>query len=174
MRLVMAVSRDGYLCRGPQDDMRWTGPLDKFVFKLLTMSDDQPIAVGRTTATQLPSLPLRRVAVITRDPSGTIERHPGLFARPGWEAMRLSLLAMLWPDAWLIGGPCLAEEALASGLIDRAFICHVPVDVGPGPGHARLDALRHLMPEGGPDAMLDVKGISVHVHMGRNSPWPVR
>lgn len=39
MRLLLAVSADGYLALGPEDDMKWTGPIDKAVFRLLTLSD---------------------------------------------------------------------------------------------------------------------------------------
>ena len=29
MKLLMAMSKDGYLAKGPEDDMKWTGSVDK-------------------------------------------------------------------------------------------------------------------------------------------------
>lgn len=56
MNLLLAVSKDGFLCKGPDDDMKWTGPLDKFAFKLLTMSSDQPLLAGSTTYNMMTKL----------------------------------------------------------------------------------------------------------------------
>lgn len=125
MKLILAVSRDGFLASGPDDNMRWTGPADKYAFRLLTLSDGQPLLAGRTTAASLPLLPGRRVISLSR--SG-----------PSLEAA-----AIRFPEAWLIGGPTVAEEALRLGLVNRVFLHHVQHVLG---GGLPVAPLRKLMP----------------------------
>lgn len=36
LKLIMAVSADGFVSNGPDDHMDWTGPDDKKAFRLLT------------------------------------------------------------------------------------------------------------------------------------------
>ena len=91
MRLLMAVSADGFLARGPDDDMSWTGQTDKKLFRLLTLVDPLLLA-GATTAKLLPKLPGRTVVPLSR--------------------RGLALSDMQSVDGWLIGGPTVAQEAL--------------------------------------------------------------
>jgi dihydrofolate reductase len=120
MKLILAVSSDGYLARGPTDDMAWTGRIDKFTFKLLTLSDGCELLAGSTTHRQLPSLPGRPVRRITRKIN---------------EGVSLKEAYRRFPDAWLLGGPTVALEALKRGMVDRAFICRVPYDMCTGDAH---------------------------------------
>lgn len=105
LRLVMAVSRDGYLSRCKGDTMEWLGPTDKAVFRILT-GVGGVCGVGSGTAPHMPNeLPGRALVVLSR--SGTTlgdfaERHPG---------------------AWLLGGPTLAAAALEQDLLDEVHLC---------------------------------------------------
>ncbi|WID42031.1 dihydrofolate reductase [Pseudomonas phage ZQG1] len=110
MNLLLAVSKDGFLCKGPDDDMKWTGPLDKFAFKLLTMSSDQPLLAGSTTYNMMPKLPGRSLYRLSQKGEGGLTLEEAHF---------------YYPHAWVIGGPTVAEQALKKGLIDRVFLCSV-------------------------------------------------
>lgn len=109
MKLLLASSADGYLCRDALDDMKWTGKLDKAIFKLLTLSGE-PLLAGTTTFNQMPQLQGRDLIQVSR---GTGENT-------------LENLAQQFPNAWVIGGPTLARAALEKGLIDTAYISVVP------------------------------------------------
>lgn len=130
MRLLLASSADGYLARGPEDDMTWTGRVDKALFRLLTLSGGtgapDTVLVGSRTFDQMPKLPGRDMVRLSND---------GL---PG--SMTLEQAAAHHPRAWLIGGPTVAIEALRRGLVDRAFICVSPVTLGEGMYAAELEA----------------------------------
>jgi dihydrofolate reductase len=125
MKLLLAVSQDGFLCRGPDDDMRWTGPADKAVFRLLTMASSSPLFAGKRTAAQMPKLPGRRLLALSTT------------------GLTLHMAAMMHPDAWLIGGPTVAMSALRDGLIKRAFLCHCSRVLG---GGWPVEQLAQLMP----------------------------
>jgi dihydrofolate reductase len=105
MKLLMAVSADGYLATGPDDNMRWTGWMDKAIFRLLTLTSDQPLLAGRTTAERLPPLPGRTVLALSR------------------QGLTLHLAATRHPGSWLIGGPMIAYEALKLGLVSQVVLC---------------------------------------------------
>jgi dihydrofolate reductase len=125
-KLLLAVSADGFLAKGPDDDMRWTGAQDKFLFKLLTTAgDDRTMLVGHKTAAAMPAiLPHRRLVPLSRD------------LRKG---LNLDTAADRWPDAWLIGGPTVALAALQRGLVDRAYICRNIVSIFGGIPFAPLE-----------------------------------
>jgi dihydrofolate reductase len=67
MRLIMAVSADGYVSRKGDDAMKWTGRDDKTAFKLMTSAGDGVLGAGTTTFRAMPpTLPGRRLVQITR------------------------------------------------------------------------------------------------------------
>ncbi len=105
LKLIMAVSADGFVARGPTDDMTWTGSTDKRVFRLLT-SVGGVLGAGRRTFEQLPRLEGRTVVLLSRN------------------GMALNDFCRLYPDAWLIGGQEVALEALQLNLVDQAFLCN--------------------------------------------------
>jgi dihydrofolate reductase len=126
LKVIMAVSADGYVSRGPADDMRWTGKKDKAIFKLLTMTGGE-LGVGRRTAAHMPpSLPGRTLHVLSH--SGAV--LDGVRAPP----MRLGEFVAKYPGAWLIGGQTIVLEALELGLVDEVHLCRLPVDVFEFPG----------------------------------------
>ena len=102
----MACSADGFLARGPDDDMTWTGPADKRVFRVLTGVGGM-CAVGTRTWELMPSLEGRQVIPISQN---------------GYT------LARLWdehPDTWLLGGPTVARAALRLGLVSEFHLCRI-------------------------------------------------
>lgn len=111
MKLIMAVSADGYVAKGPTDDMSWTGRADKHAFRLLT-SVGGVCAAGSRTFDQMPKLPGRELIRLTRH------------APPNFDdssSMTLGRFAYLHPSGWLLGGPTVAQEAFELGMVDEAF-----------------------------------------------------
>lgn len=116
MRLLMAVSADGLLCRGPSDDMKWTGRTDKLLFRILT-GVGRVCAAGSTTRDLVRSLPGRTLIGLSRDD------------------YTLEAFAEEHPDGWLLGGPTVTEAALRAGLVDEVYLSWI-TDVKLGNGVA--------------------------------------
>ena len=123
MRLIMAVSGNGFVAAGEDDDMLWTGPIDKAVFKLLTSTSDI-LAVSAKTLQYMPkTLPGRG-------------KLYGLSTNPA-KGVALEDFAAMFPDAWLLGGQELALYAMKNGFVDKAYICRAMSSmlVSAGPEH---------------------------------------
>ena len=155
MRLLLASSADGYLARGPEDDMKWTGPIDKAVFRLLTLSNGNAVLLaGSRTFDQMPKLPGRRMERLSRGPNG----------------LTLADAAARWPDAWLIGGPEVSVEALRLGLVTRAFICISQAELREGIHAQELSA---LLPHEDSAYTIKVGDVQVKVFT-EGQKWPVK
>lgn len=130
MRLIMAVSADGYVSQGPEDDMSWTGRADKQAFRLLT-SVGGVCAAGSTTFDRMPELPGRTLIRLTR------------MAQEG--SMTLGRFAHLHPGGWLLGGATVAREAFDLGMIDEAFFVVNGTELGSGQAEGlRFDMARRF------------------------------
>jgi len=108
MRLVMAVSKDGYIARGPEDDMSWLGATDKAVFRILTGVGHRQMAVGRRSAKSMPFKLEGRVLNVLSGRS---------------DGKKLDEFYAKYPDAWLLGGQTLALIALEAGYVDEVHLC---------------------------------------------------
>jgi hypothetical protein len=106
----MAVSGDGYLARGPDDDMSWTGPLDKAVFRALTAIGGV-VAAGSHTFDLMPKVLHGR----------TLLR----LSRTSILSWSLEQLARVQPGAWLVGGPTVVRAALDSNLVAEVHLCRL-------------------------------------------------
>lgn len=106
MRLLMAVSADGFLCRSDSDDMSWTGRMDKLVFRTLT-GVGGVCAAGRVTWNLMPRLEGRQLIPLSRR-NYTLHRFEDEH-----------------PDGWLLGGPSVAMAALQFGLVREFHRCLV-------------------------------------------------
>ena len=127
MRLIMAISADGFVARDDRDDMSWTGQRDKWAFRLLTSVGGRCVA-GSTTANLLPTLPGRTVQAISSVGMGL----DSAYFKHGFE------------DAWLLGGQTLAVSAFQRGYIDEAFICYSEVRIENGIPQ-KIEPWVHLM-----------------------------
>lgn len=117
MKVLMAVSRDGFVAKGPDDDMKWTGGEDKSIFRLLTQVGMSPIGVGRKTFETMPQLRNRTLCPLSNDAAkGTTLRR----------------FHVHYPGAWLIGGQTIVLEALRQEMIAQVFLCHVDRTLGAG------------------------------------------
>lgn len=133
MKLILAVSQDGFLCMPGHDTMAWTHPVDKKIFRLLTRSSFAPLLAGQPTQDVMPVLPIP-VQVISR------------------EGVTLGKAQELWPDAWLIGGPTLARAALDGKYVRKVYLVMSPICLYEGvpvskvkdaiPGAARREVIK--------------------------------
>lgn len=113
LRGILAVSADGLLARGPNDDMSWTGKLDKQLFKLLTCVGGD-IGVGTSTWLSMPrQLQGRRLHLLSRD-------------RTVRGAVTLEDFVELYDNTW-IASPGLVLAAIQDGLMSQMFMCRVQV-----------------------------------------------
>lgn len=110
MKVLMAVSLDGFVARHERDDMSWTGDTDKKIFRLLSLATDGPILVGRKTALVMPELSDRPRIVISR----------------GEHEVPLSEAERSFPNSWLCGGPTVVEAAISAGIVSRMVLVQVP------------------------------------------------
>lgn len=147
----MAVSADGFVARGPDDDMSWTGRADKALFRAQT--EGCTLGAGTTTFRQLPPLPNRRVVQITRSvPDRLFEAAPLLAIME--DRMVLGDFYRAFPDGWLVGGQTVLLSAIMRGFVDRVLLSHVRAEVGSGvadkvtPMLARLGWISRLYPQG--------------------------
>lgn len=115
MKLIMTISADGFVARDEEDDMSWSGRLDKRVFRVLTCCDRGVCAVGKRTAAVMPAkLPGRTLVVLSSD------------------GITLSQLQHVHPDAWLLGGQTIALKAFKMGIIYEAHIFRSKIRLGAG------------------------------------------
>lgn len=120
LNLIMAVSADGFMAKGVQDDMSWTGPTDKKLFRLLTyLGPVKTLGAGSTTTAQMPFLRNRPIVSLSRAPGKAQE-------------LTLEQFAATYPGAWLLGGPTVARKAFNKGLLHRVVLCRSKVALGDG------------------------------------------
>lgn len=146
MKLILAVSYDGFLATGPDDDMKWTGHTDKLIFKMLTLSGG-PLLVGSRTAAAMPKrLPGRQLMTLSTN------------AQKG---ITLAEAAWAHRDAWLIGGGVVALEALKAGYVERAYICNSKTALVEGIPAAPVIALL-----GNTFQVCEIDDVTVHIFTG--------
>jgi dihydrofolate reductase len=122
LKLILAVSADGLLASGDDDDMSWTGRVDKTAFRLLTNVGGL-CGAGYRTLSNMPPLSGRSLVLLTRDPGRWLDSPVPPFPHVR-AVMRLEDFACE-PGAWLLGGPRLAAVAVGKSLVDEAFICRI-------------------------------------------------
>lgn len=109
MQLILGTSNDGVVSLHPTDDMKWLGPDDKRVFKLLSLCSEFPLAVSDKTAKSMPKLIGRNLVCLSRN-GITLQDYYNWF-----------------PNGILIGGLTIAQIAVDLGFINRAHICRSDV-----------------------------------------------
>jgi dihydrofolate reductase len=105
MKFICAVSPDGYMAQGPNDDMKWTPKIDKNIFQLVSCLDGGVCLVSKKTKALMPEfLKGRQLIEISR------------------KGLSLSLANKILPNALIVGGPELLSEAYKLGLINDLII----------------------------------------------------
>lgn len=144
--LLMAVSHDGFVARGPADDMHWTGVEDKAFFKAITLSSRLPLLVGRKTHDFMPSLADRRLVPISTNPDHGIS---------------LERAAELYHGAWLIGGSEVALAALQAGLVGLVYESRVKTKLKTGIPWRPIEKFLQVHPKA--EYWID-SGVHIRVH----------
>ena len=107
MRLVMGVSADGFVSKGPKDKMEWLGLNDKKAFQLLTVAGSGVCGGSARTLNLMPMhLKGRQLVRITRT-NFCLEAFAQRYG----------------PDCTLLGGQTLAIAAFEKDLISAVHLC---------------------------------------------------
>ena len=151
MRILMAVSRDGYVARSHDDRMDWLGKEDKALFRALT-SVGGMCAVGKTTAAVMPAVLAGRTLVrVVRAIRGDSSDRADPFEDFCATLKRLRRMEKGGaPEWWLIGGQTIALAALAEGYVSEVHLCHSDRCAYPAPGVGQRDALTPRLTDGFP------------------------
>ena len=117
MRLLMAISADGFVAKSDQDSMTWLGPLDKHIFRILS-------AVGGVCG-----IGQKTLACIT-----TPLPWPGrtLIPLSSYGNTTLTDFYHEHPDAWLLGGQTLALQAFEFGYLSEVHLCRSTIKIESG------------------------------------------
>ena len=109
MKAIFVESANGYLAKGPEDDMTWTPSLDKKLFKLMTFVLGGVCVCSLHTYTLLPKQVLN---------DG--ERRFIIAEKTGLNS--LVMLNKRFPNAVLVGGPRFLKAAYDLGVIDTFIV----------------------------------------------------
>lgn len=117
MKAAFVESLNGYMARGATDNMMWTPILDKQIFKLITTISGVCVC-SRHTYNLLPqkmlSDPARKFIVAEKVGNKS-----------------LPALNILYPNAFLIGGPTFLKKAYDMSVIDTMIITTVDTIIEP-------------------------------------------
>lgn len=148
MRLILAESADGFLAKPGADDMSWTGPTDKKLFKLFTLAGPGSVLLTSAITVQcMPQLWRRSLALVSR------------------QTFPLRLAQATYPDAWLIGGPTLALAAVQEGLCTQVVLCTNRAQLGAGISSAPLRGAL-----GTPDMECRIEDVRVQLWLRSHNP----
>ena len=109
MKAIFVESKNGYLAKGPEDDMTWTPSLDKKIFKLLTYVYGGVCVVSPHTYQLLPKKML-------------YEGDRRFIIAEKYGPRSLYNLNKAYPDAVLIGGPKFLKAAYDAKVIDTFIV----------------------------------------------------
>lgn len=112
MKAIFVESLNGYMAKGPDDDMLWTPSLDKKIFRLFTSAYGGVCICSRNTYNLLP-----------RKMIGDVNRRFIVATRTGQTTLRS--LNKIYPNAVLIGGPTFLKSAFDEGVIDTFIVTTV-------------------------------------------------
>ena len=105
MKAIFVESLNGYLAKGPNDDMSWTPTLDKKIFKLLSFALGGIYFCSKRTFNLLPE-------VMTTDPNRHFEIVDHHYNNDDWY-----LASKLFSNAVVLGGPTFLKAVYDKGLI---------------------------------------------------------
>lgn len=108
MKAILVESANGYMATGPNDTMTWTPVLDKQIFNLLTTIESKCVC-SKHTYSLLPQKMLN-------DPA----REFIVAEKMG--AKSLPVLNIMYPNAFLVGGPVFLKTAYDMSVIDTIII----------------------------------------------------
>lgn len=114
MKFLCAISPDGFMATGPNDDMNWTPRIDKRIFQLVSSINNGICFVSEQTKKNMPqNLRGRTLIPISRT------------------GLTLQLAGKNFPNSLIVGGPTLLKAASHLGLIDELIINQVNTSLSP-------------------------------------------
>jgi dihydrofolate reductase len=114
MKFICAISPDGYMAQGPNDNMSWTPKIDKKIFQLISSLNNGICFVSEQTMKNMPQNLIGRTLI-------PISR----------KGLTLQLAEKMFPNSLLIGGPTLLRAANQLNLIDELIINQVNTSLQP-------------------------------------------
>lgn len=124
MKLIVAVDQDNAIGWG-DGRLPWRSPADMARFKALTLGSS--VVMGRKTWDSLPPkfrpLPNRKNYVLSLAPG----KASALLAQGAVPVVSLDYTP---PDAWLIGGAQIYNQALEQGLVTELYVTQVHLSSG--------------------------------------------
>ena len=116
MKAIFVESKNGYLAKGPADNMSWTPSLDKKLFRTLIFAFGGICVCSKHTYSLLPSK-------MKEDPNRTY-----IIAQRSGPNSLIELNKMT-PNAVLVGGPAFLSAAYNLGVVDTFIITTVNTDI---------------------------------------------
>lgn len=130
LRVILAVSGNGYTSAGLQDRMDWTSHTDKALFRVMTLTGTRLLGLSKRTQQLMPiELPMRTLIPLSR------------------RGVTVEQFAKHYPGSWLIGGQTLVMNAIRLNLVDEVHLSWSTKSVvEPKDDHARqVDELLQVM-----------------------------
>ena len=105
MNFICAISADGYMAKGAEDNMAWAGKIDKQIFQLISSLNGGICLAPEQTFLNMPKLMTGRTIIP--------------ISRTG---LTLETAAKKFPNGLIIGGPTLLNVASQLDLIDDLIV----------------------------------------------------
>ena len=116
MKAIFVESENGYLAKGPKDDMMWTPSLDKKLFRLLSLAFGGIYVCSKHTYMLLPKKMLQ-----DENRQFIVAEHAGINS--------LYHLNKAFPNAVLLGGPTFLKAAYNAKVIDTFIVTTVDIRI---------------------------------------------
>lgn len=130
--LVMALTADGKIGRGPEDFPDWTGREDKRRFKEVTLAAGVVIMGSKTYDVIGKPLPGRKNIVLTRKAQRWSSSQSLVFTGESPEELLAGLERQGYQTVVLAGGATINSIFAEKNLIDEIQITYVPLIFGAG------------------------------------------
>ena len=130
--LLMALTVDGKIARGPEDFPDWTGSEDKRLFKNTTLKAGVLIMGSKTYDTIGKPLPGRKNIVLSRDKSRVSSHEDLVFTSKNPREVLSELRREGYETVVLAGGSQINTLFARDDLIDEIHVTYVPRVFGKG------------------------------------------
>lgn len=130
--LLMALTVDGKIARGPEDFPDWTGSEDKRMFKEATLKAGVLIMGSKTYDTIGRPLPGRKNIVLSRDTSRVSQQKDLVFTSKKPRELLSELNQEGYKTVVLAGGSQINTLFVRDDLIDEIHVTYVPLIFGNG------------------------------------------
>lgn len=151
MKALFVESYNGFLAKNATDDLRWSGVMDKKIFRLLTSFGSGVCVCSKHTYDLLPQKMLD-------DPARTyiVAEKVGSKSLPA--------LNNVYPDAILIGGPAFIKVAYNMSILDTIVVTTTKSNITGDPKYKNplIKNLRH------PTTQIDFGDIIVRIYKAQH------